>query len=138
LTRWEFRELLEIGAAAYIQPDVSHTGGITELKKISNLAEIYYVHTLPHSAIGPVAFTASMHVDASVPNFLMQEQIDQALGHGLLQEPWKVNNGFIDLPSASGLGFDVIADAAEKDIGVYEEELGGELYHSSYGSVADW
>ena len=138
LTRWDFRELLEIGAAAYIQPDVSHTGGISELKKIYNLAEIYYVHALPHSAIGPVAFTASMHVDASVPNFLMQEQIDQALGHGLFQEPWKVNNGFIDLPSTPGLGFDVVADAVEKDIGVFDEELGGELYHRSDGSVADW
>ena len=138
LTRWGFRELLETGTAAYIQPDVSHTGGITELKKIYNLAEIYYIHALPHSAIGPVAFTASMHVDATVPNFLMQEQIDQALGDGLLQEPWKVKDGFIELPTKPGLGFDVITEAAEKDIGVFEEELGGELYHQSDGSVANW
>ena len=82
LTRWGFREVFEKRAAAYIQPDVSHTGGITELKKIANMAEVYYIHILPHCAIGPVALAAALHVDAVVPNFLIQEQIDQAWAAG--------------------------------------------------------
>ena len=67
-----------------------HASWITELKKVANMAEVYYVHVLPHCAIGPVAFSACMHVDAAVPNFLAQEQIDQGLGEGLLCEPWQV------------------------------------------------
>ena len=80
LSRWEFRDVFEKQAVAYIQPDGSHAGGITELKKIANMAEVYYIHIMPHCAIGPVAFSACMQVDAVVPNFLVQEQVDAALG----------------------------------------------------------
>lgn len=138
LTRWGFRDVFEKQAVAYIQPDVSHTGGISELKKIANMAEVYYMHLLPHSAIGPVAFSASLHVDAVVPNFLAQEQVDPSLGAGLFEKPWVVKDGYIDLPTKPGLGFDIIADKAERDCGVYEEELGGEYMHPDDGSVADW
>src|SRR5687767_6626748 len=51
LSRWEFREVIEKQAAAYLQPDASHAGGITELKKIANMAEVYYIHVAPHCAI---------------------------------------------------------------------------------------
>ena len=138
LTRWSFREVFEKHAVAYIQPDVSHTGGITELKKIANMAEVYYMHVLPHSAIGPVAFAASLHVDAVIPNFLAQEQVDPSLGAGLFEQPWVVKDGHIELPTKPGLGFDINTQAAEQNIGLYEEELGGEFYHESDGSVADW
>jgi galactonate dehydratase len=137
LTRWGFREVFEKNAVAYIQPDTSHCGGITELKKIANMAEVYYMHILPHCAIGPVAFTASMHVDAAVPNFLAQEQIDQGLGHGLFMEPWKVVNGHIELPTKPGLGFEVDEQALVQQA-AYSEELGGEFYYESDNSVADW
>lgn len=137
LTRWGFREVLERQAAAYIQPDISHTGGITELKKIANLAEIYYVHTMPHCAIGPVALAAALHVDAVTPNFLIQELIDQSLGGGLLGADWQVREGHIELPVAPGLGIEIDEHAAQRNI-EYQEELGGEFYHGSDGSVADW
>lgn len=137
LTRWGFREIFEKQAAAYIQPDTSHAGGITELKKIANMAEVYYMHIMPHCAIGPVAFSASLHVDAVVPNFLVQEQIDQGLGAGLFKEPWQVKDGHIDLPARPGLGFEIDEDAL-KETCEYREELGGEYYYESDGSVADW
>ncbi len=137
LSRWEFREIFEKQAAAYIQPDGSHAGGITELKKIANMAEVYYIHVLPHCAIGPVAFTSCMHVDAVIPNFLAQEQVDQALGAGILTESWQVVDGHIELPDKPGLGFEI--DEAEVSRRVsYREELGGEHYHEADGSVADW
>jgi galactonate dehydratase len=138
LTRWGFREVLEKHAAAYIQPDTSHVGGISELVKVANMAEVYYVHIMPHCAIGPVAFSASLQVDAAVPNFLVQEQIDQGLGGGLLKEDWQVKEGHIELPDKPGLGMEIDEDAAERDCGEYAEELGGELYYESDGSVADW
>ena len=137
LTRWGFREVFEKQAVAYIQPDVSHAGGITELKKIANMAEVYYMHVAPHCAIGPVAFSASLHVDAVVPNFLIQEQTDRAVSTGLFTEDWLVNDGHITLPTKPGLGFEIDPEAAERNLDTYEEELGGEYYHDD-GSVADW
>ena len=92
LSRWEFRQVFEKQAVAYIQPDGSHAGGITELKKIANMAEVYYIHIMPHCAIGPVAFSACMQVDAVVPNFLVQEQVDAALGDGLVKTDWEVKD----------------------------------------------
>jgi galactonate dehydratase len=138
LTRWGFREVIEKQAAAYLQPDTSHAGGITELKKIANMAEVYYQHILPHCAIGPVAFSASMQVDAVVPNFLAQEQIDQGLGGGLFVDDWIVKDGHIDLPTKPGLGFEIDESAAQVTLDQYSEELGGEYYYESDGSVADW
>jgi galactonate dehydratase len=138
LTRWGFREVFEKHAVSLIQPDASHVGGISELKKVANMAEVYYMHIMPHCAIGPVAFAACMQVDAVVPNFLIQEQVDACLGNGLLQEDWVVEDGFIELPTKPGLGFEIDEEAAERNIDVYTEELGGEFYYPSDGSVADW
>ncbi|MFP6588996.1 MAG: galactonate dehydratase [Candidatus Latescibacterota bacterium] len=138
LTRWGFREVIEKQAAAYLQPDTSHAGGITELKKIANMAEVYYQHILPHCAIGPVAFSASMQVDAVVPNFLAQEQIDQGLGGGLFVDDWVVEDGHIDLPTKPGLGFEIDKQAAQVTVDEYCEELGGEYFYETDGSVADW
>jgi galactonate dehydratase len=104
-----------------------------ELKKVANLAEVYYLHIAPHCAIGPVA----LHVDAVVPNFLIQEQIDASLGDGLLREPWLVRDGHIELPTRPGLGFEIDEAEAEQNR-AYQEELGGEFYHPADGSVADW
>jgi galactonate dehydratase len=137
LSRWEFRQVLEKGAAAYIQPDCSHCGGISELKRIANMAEVYYVHTMPHCAIGPVALSACLQVDAAVPNFFIQEQVDQGLGEGMLVEPWRVRDGYIDLPTRPGLGIE-IDEAFLKNTVTYTEELGGEHYYESDGAVADW
>jgi len=137
LTRWGFRDVCEQQAAAYLQPDVSHVGGITELKKVANLAEIYYMHIAPHCAIGPIALAAALQVDAVIPNFLIQEQIDGSLGDGLLREAWLVRDGYIDLPTRPGLGFEVDEHEAEQNR-EYEEELGGEFYDLVDGSIADW
>jgi len=137
LSRWEFRQIFEKQAVSYIQPDTSHAGGISELKRIANMAEVYYMHILPHCAIGPVALSASLQVDAAVPNFLAQEQIDQGLGDGLLAEPWKVVDGHIALPRSPGLGIEIDRKELETQCR-YTEELGGEYFYESDGSVADW
>ncbi len=138
LSRWEFREICEKHAAAYLQPDASHAGGITELKKIANMAEVYYIHVAPHCAIGPVAFSACLQVDAVVPNFLIQEQVDDGLGAGLLREAWQVRDGHIELPTRPGLGFEIDEAEAAQNRGLEEEELGGEFFHEADGSVMDW
>ena len=138
LSRWEFRQVLEKQAVAFIQPDCSHAGGISELKRIANMAEIYYIHIMPHCAIGPVAFSACLQVDAAVPNFFIQEQVDAGLGNGVLVDPWVVRNGFIELPTGPGLGIEIRPDVLERDGEQFSEELGGEHLYEQDGSVADW
>jgi galactonate dehydratase len=131
--------VIEKQAVALLQPDVAHCGGISELKRIANMAEVYYMHVMPHCAIGPVAFSACMQVDACVPNFLIQEQVDVGLGGGLLKKDWVVKNGHIELPKGPGLGFDIEEKEATKILPRHREELGGpEWVHESDGSVADW
>jgi galactonate dehydratase len=138
LSRWEFRQVFELQAAAYIQPDVSHAGGISELRRIAAMAETYYVHIAPHCAIGPVALAACLQVDAAVPNFLIQEQVDRALGEGFLLEPLEVKDGAIELPTAPGLGIQIDPKVLEETVTEPEEELGGEFRHPDDGSIADW
>ncbi len=70
-TKWGYRELLENQYVDIIQPDVCHCGGITELRKIANMAETYYVGVAPHNPLGPVANAAALHFALSTPNFLI-------------------------------------------------------------------
>jgi galactonate dehydratase len=137
LSRWEFRQVLEKQAVAFIQPDASHAGGITELKKIANMAEVYYIHTMPHCAIGPVALAACLQVDAVTPNFLMQESVGPDWKTDVVETPWSVLDGHIALPTAPGLGL-VINETEVQKQHPYTEELGGEWFHDADGSVADW
>lgn len=142
LSRWEFRQVIEKQAVALLQPDVAHCGGPSELKRIANYAETYYQHIMPHCAIGPLALAACMLVDAVVPNFLIQEQVDAGLGNGLLKKNWEVIDGHIPLWTTPGLGVDVDETEATKpysgDAYGYHRELGGEYYYDNDGSVADW
>jgi galactonate dehydratase len=138
LSRWEFREIFESNAVAIIQPDVSHCGGMSELRKIASMAEVYYINTAPHCAIGPVAFSSCMQVDACTPNFFIQEQVDAGLGNGLLQEDWVVEDGYISLPQKPGLGIEIDEDAACRNLDFDEPELGGDEWFYEDGSVADW
>jgi galactonate dehydratase len=137
LSRWEFRLIFERQACAYIQPDGSHAGGISELKRIANMAEVYYMHVMPHCAIGPVALTACLHVDAAVPNFLIQESVGPDWLADVVQPAWKVVNGYAELPMVPGLGLEVDEKQVAK-MSQITEELGGEWFYESDGSVADW
>lgn len=137
LSRWEFRQVLEKQAAAYIQPDGSHAGGISELKKIAIMAEVYYIHMMPHCAIGPVALMACSHVDAAIPNFLIQESVGPDWLTDILAEPLPLKDGYLELTDKPGLGIE-INEAEVRKQATYAEELGGEWFYESDGSVADW
>ena len=73
-SHWNFREVLAKGAARILQPDASRTGGITAMKKIAAMADAHYVVLAPHNPNGPVCTAASIHVAASIPNFLIMEE----------------------------------------------------------------
>lgn len=73
VSRYEFKQLLDAKAARILQPDVIHCGGITEIRKIASLGEVYGAEMAPHMFYGPVAHVASLQSMAGVRNFLMQE-----------------------------------------------------------------
>lgn len=114
ITRHQFRELLARFAVDYVQPDIIHCGGITELKKIAALAEAYYTPLIPHNPCGPVATAATIHLAASVPNFMLTEYIDVPERCDVLVEPLVLKDGQFDLPSKPGLGVELNKKAFAK------------------------
>ena len=107
LNRWQFRDLLEARGAMIIQPDIIHCGGITEIRKIAALGEVYGVEIAPHMWYGPIAHMASVQSMSGVRSFLMNEW-DGAnmrrlhdLSGGTLP---LVVNGTVQLPDTPGLG----------------------------------
>ncbi len=113
-TRWGFREMIEKKAAAILQPDIRHCGGILELRKIAALAEIHYIALAPHSSADPVGVAASIQAMAATPNFMIQEYGGGA-GDSLFVEPHTFKDGFIELPQKPGLGFEISEEGLEKN-----------------------
>src|SRR5439155_25851 len=72
-TIWEFRELLVAGGSQYLRPDVGLAGGLTHVKKIAALAESFHAAVVTHNFLGPVLTAASVHLDVSIPKFVVQE-----------------------------------------------------------------
>ncbi|OLT02080.1 mandelate racemase [Pseudonocardia sp. CNS-004] len=107
-TRWDFVPVLENRLADFVMPDVTWTGGISELKKIATMAEAYYVPVSPHDAAGPVNLVAGGHVMATVPNFYRIESSRHDLSsyNQFLTVPLDNSGGRLKLPPAPGLGLD--------------------------------
>ncbi len=103
------RTILEKHAADILMPDVTRCGGVSELRKIANLAECYNTPIAPHNPNGPISTIASAHVMATVPNFFRQEFMlkDVAWRDACLSHPLPIENGYFVLPERPGLGFDV-------------------------------
>ena len=108
-TKWDFVPILEGGLADYIMPDVTWTGGITELKKISSLAEAYYIPISPHDASGPINVVAGAQVMMTVPNFYRLETSQWNLGNynAFIKTPLDNSAGVLKLPRAPGLGIEM-------------------------------
>lgn len=108
-TKWDFVAILENRLADYIMPDVTWTGGITELKKISALCEAYYIPVSPHDAAGPINVVAGAQVMMTVPNFYKLETSEWNLSKydHLIDVPLDNSNGSLKLNPAPGLGVEM-------------------------------
>ena len=104
-------------AARYVRPDVCALGGITPAKKVAAMAEANYVGIVPHNPLGPVSTAACLQLDASIPNFTIQEFPSFYLQGGeaaMLKEPLEVEHGYIKVPNRLGIGIELIDDISEK------------------------
>ncbi len=133
-TKWGFREILEKHAAAILQPDLCHAGGINEVRIIAGMAEAYYAGIAPHNPLGPISLAACIQLDASIPNFVAQEHT--TLGEGYLKNPLVCKDGFVELPTGPGLGIELDEDAMEDKID--HDWRNPETYLQDDGSVVDW
>ncbi|WP_262179255.1 galactonate dehydratase [Haloarcula laminariae] len=143
-SRWDFKEVFEDGCVDIIQPDLSHAGGITEVKKIASMAEAYDVAMAPHCPLGPIALAACLQVDACSPNALIQEQSldihynETSDVQDYLKDPSVFNyrDGYVDLPEGPGLGIDIDHSYVRMQAG--EVNWHNPVWRHDDGSVAEW
>ena len=111
-TRWELIPILENELADFVMPDVTWTGGITEIKKMATMAEAYYVPISPHDASGPVNVLAGAHVMASVPNLYRVETSRAKLNayDVFIDHPLDIRGDKIYLSDRPGLGIELDRD----------------------------
>ncbi len=108
-TRWDYKRMFDLMAADYIQPDISHAGGIMELKKIAAEAECRYIPFAPHNPSGPVANAATLQLAASCPNFCILEIMysDVVYRKDVTNENLEYRDGYMKIPDKPGLGIEL-------------------------------
>jgi galactonate dehydratase len=111
-TRFEFVPIFQRRLADYVMPDVTWTGGISELKKIATMAEAHYIPISPHDASGPINLVAGAHVSMTVPNLYRLEarRIAFDFYNAFLDAPLVVRDGDLVLPRRPGLGLKLNLD----------------------------
>ena len=113
----EFEMLLRRGAVQYVRPDVCLAGGLTHSKKIAAIAEAHYVGVVPHNPLSPVSTAACLQLAASIPNFTIQEyplgELEPPKSE-IVKTPLTLEEGFLMIPDAPGIGMELAEDAAEK------------------------
>lgn len=113
-TKYEFARVLRNNAASILQPAIGRVGGIMETKKIAAIAETHYAQMAPHLYAGPIEAAANLHVDLSIPNFLIQESIGK-MGNfhaELLKKPLPWENGYFLPTTEPGLGVELNEEVA--------------------------
>ena len=144
-SRWDFKRLLHAGGVDIIQPDLSHAGGITEVKKIASMAEAYDVALAPHCPLGPIALAACLNVDATCYNAVIQEQsigIHYNVGKSVLdyvnnREDFEFTDGFVKLPRKPGLGVEVNKELVEEENRT-PHNWKNPVWRHADGSIAEW
>lgn len=121
-----FRELFERGACRIIDPDFPRSGGVTEMKRLAQLADLYYIPFAPHNVGGPIATIACSHVAANVPNFLVLEfHADDIPWYNdlLAGDVPVIRNGRIGLTDRPGYGVEINDEVARAHQKHKEEPL---------------
>ncbi len=144
-SRFDFKRVLQAGGVDILQPDPSHSGGITETRKIAAMAEAYDVALALHCPLGPIALAANLQLDAVCYNAFIQEQslgIHYNASNDLLdylvdRTPFDYKDGYVKIPDGPGLGIEINQD--------YVDERAAEghrwrnpIWRHADGSLAEW
>jgi mannonate dehydratase len=114
---WDCQQLITERLIDYIRASVVHAGGITHLRRIFNLAELYQVRTGSHGAtdLSPVSMAAAVHLDVTVPNFGVQEYMaHDPLTHEVFRPTYELREGALYPSAAPGLGVELDEEAAAR------------------------
>jgi galactonate dehydratase len=146
-SRTDFLPALAAGVAV-VQPDLSHAGGISEVRRIAALAEAYDALLAPHCPLGPIALAASLQVAFATPNFLIQEQsigihyntgdnAAELLDYVLDRAPFAFPDGYVRVTDAPGLGVR-IDEAAVRRADAVGHRWRPPVWRHDDGSFAEW
>jgi galactonate dehydratase len=134
-----FRELFEKRAASVIQPDITHCGGLSEVRRICAMAEAYRVAVAPHNPQGPVSTAASLELGFATPSYVICESVhaDVPWRNDVVKEGFTVERkGQLVRPNTRpGLGIEINEDEVRRHPFQQEELL--RVFHRD-GSVGDW
>ena len=108
-TKFGFEDLFSKNAVDIAQPDIFHTGGLFESKKIAAMAEAKHIPVSFHNPSGPVSNAAILQLAACTPNFLIHEIMltDGSFRKRITNECIEFEKGFLRIPDRPGLGIDV-------------------------------
>jgi galactonate dehydratase len=135
----EFEPLFQTKALHIIQPDLNHTGGILEGKRIAAAAEQAFMGVAPHNPNGPIAGAAALHFDVSTPNFVIQEEMSGAVPwyDDVVSTPMRRTGSYWAVPHQPGLGVEINEKGAAK------HPFKQEVIHTQGavledGTIVDW
>jgi L-rhamnonate dehydratase len=111
-TRWEVREWIETGKVSVVQPDITRCGGLTEIRRIADMCELYGVQVIPHGWKTGILVAASRHFQAACPNapyfeFISPDVYESPLRRKLVSPEPTVEDGYMALPTSPGLGIEL-------------------------------
>lgn len=115
--RWGFRPFLEERSLDVIQPDIANSGGLTESKKICDMANIYDVCVQPHVCGSPLIVAATLHLEAAIPNFIIHEHHRDSLvprNIEICKYDYQPVNGKYQVPELPGIGQEISDEAYKK------------------------
>ncbi len=144
-SRWDFKSMLQKGYVDIIQPDLSHAGGISEVRRIASMAEAYDVALAPHCPLGPIAFASCLQIDFTSINACIQEQ-SQGMAYNKGQEMslyvkdpsiFSFKDGYIDILSEPGLGIEVNEESI-REMAITGHDWKNPIFHNPDGSVVEW
>jgi galactonate dehydratase len=144
-SRWDFKPLLQAGVIDIIQPDPSHAGGISELRRIASMAEAFDVALAPHCPLGPISFAAALQVDfCSINAFIQETSIGIHYNEGAdlldyLVDPgiFAVREGCVQRPTRPGLGIE-IDEARVREMAAIGHSWRNPVWRNADGAVAEW
>jgi galactonate dehydratase len=142
--RQQFLPVLQAGVAI-LQPDLSHAGGITEVRKIATLAETFDAQIAPHCPLGPLALAASLQIGFATPNYLIQEQSigihynkdGELLDYVVDRSIFDFTSGSIERLTGPGLGVE-IDEKVVREIAKKGHAWRSPVWRHSDGSLAEW